>query len=540
MSPVCPVPGPGFTVTGGAGSILVEYDALEEQAARLEHAAGQMGAVADDLRRIQMEEYGLMWLQPPAAATTALDELAQAVFLLSRCRDAARDSASDLRTAAGRYRDAEGRSERMAGASGLIPFLSLLFTGRGAGGFPERAVVERLPLRFVDEGILKLVMAGASPGSHGLRPITVEKSPRSGARIPVEGSAAGLLNRSAVLLEENDPGVIEVLRIDRDGGPVFVVTLPGTQPGGRTAGSNPFDNYGNAEGRAHQSRYIAAAVAEALRQAQAEAGDAVILVGYSQGGIHAANAAGQIEAELGVEVRHVLTAGAPAGDADIPSSTQVLHLEHQQDWVAGVDGTSNPDAPNRTTMTLTDPAMNVPGETGGLGPAHKLPVYLEGAAAADASTDPSLRTTLAEVSAVVGPGSIATRELYRFTRTPARSAPKVVPKGLPPIPAPRGPRYLPRTPRPAGPRNLPDLPVKPNVPVLPAKPAPRVLPVKPGVPVLPVKPGVPVLPAPPVPFASRPLAGTASPAPQAPAQQQEQIGLRATSGHPSGSLRPSK
>ncbi|MBD7994733.1 hypothetical protein H9639_05415 [Arthrobacter sp. Sa2CUA1] len=537
MSPTCPVPGPGFTVTGGAGSILVEYDALEEQAARLEHAAGQMSTVADDLRRMQMEEHGLMWLQPPAAATTALDELAQAVFLLSRCRDAARDSAADLRTAAGRYRDAEGRSERMAGASGLIPFLSLLFAGRGTGGFPERAVVERLPLRFVDEGILKLVMAGASPGSHGLRPITVEKSPRSGARIPVDGSAAGLLNRSAVLLEENDPGVIEVLRIDRGGGPVFVVTLPGTQPGGRTAGSNPFDNYGNAEGRAAGSRYIAAAVAEALRQAQAEAGDAVILVGYSQGGIHAANAAGQIEAELGVEVRHVLTAGAPAGDADIPSSTQVLHLEHQQDWVAGADGTSNPDAPNRTTMTLTDPAMSIPGETGGLGPAHKLPVYLEGAAAADASTDPSLRTTLAEVSAVVGAGSIATRELYRFTRIPARAAPKVVPKGLPPIPAPRGPRYLPRTPRLTGPRNvpnLPDLPVKPNVPVLPAKPPPRVLP---------VKPGVPVLPAPPVPFASRTLAGTAppaSPAPQAPAQQQQQIGLRATSGHPSESPRPSK
>lgn len=440
MSPTCPVPGPGYTVAGGPGSILVEYDALEELAAALEYAAGQMSVLADDFRRIQGEEHALMWLQPPSAATTALDELSRAVFHLSRCREAALDSAADLRTAAARYRDAEGRSERMNRGAGLIPAFALLWLGRGAGGFPERAVVERLPLRFIDAGILTLAVAAASPGSHGLRPITVEKSPQSGARIPVDGSAAGLLNRSAVLLEENDPGVIEVLRIDRSGGPVFVVTLPGTQPGGRTAGANPFDNFGNAEGRAHQSRYIAAAVAEALRQAQAGAGDAVILVGYSQGGIHAANAAGQLETELGVEVRYVLTAGAPAGDAEIPSGTQVLHLEHQQDWVAGVDGTSNPDRPNRTTMTLTDPVPGTPGEAGGLGPAHKLPVYLNGAASADASSDPSLRASLEGVSAVVGAGSIATRELYRFTRTPTRPTVKPVPRGLPPLPRPPGPQ----------------------------------------------------------------------------------------------------
>ncbi|UPO76479.1 alpha/beta hydrolase [Arthrobacter sp. Helios] len=437
-----PAPGSGYTVTGGKGSILVEYADLEDHGARLDRAAEQLASIRDNLQRIWSDEADLAYLQPPAAAAAAVEELARAVPHLLRCLEAARDSAADLRTAAERYRGAEGRSERMGGASGLIPTLALLFTGRGAGGFPERAVVERLPLRFIDAGILKLAVGAASPGSHGLRPITVEKSPQPGARVPVDGSAAGLLNRSAVLLEENDPGVIEVLRIDRSGGPVFVVTLPGTQPGGRTAGANPFDNFGNAEGRAHQSRYIAAAVAEALRQAQAGAGDAVILVGYSQGGIHAANAAGQLETELGVEVRYVLTAGAPAGDAEIPSRTQVLHLEHQQDWVAGVDGTSNPDTPTRTTMTLTDPVPGTPGETGGLGPAHKLPVYLNGAASADASSDPSLRASLEGVSAVVGAGSIATRELYRFTRTPTRPTVKPVPRGLPPLPRPPGPQRL--------------------------------------------------------------------------------------------------
>ncbi|WP_312182775.1 hypothetical protein [Arthrobacter sp.] len=431
MAPTCPLPDPSYTVIGGQGTILVEYDALENQAAKLERAAGQMNAIADDLWRIQRDEAGLMWLQPPIAAATAMEELSRATLLLSRCGEAALECAADTRTAAARYREAEGRAERQYGQVGLIPSLSLLWLRRGAGGFPERAVAEQLPLRFIDSAALKIGVAAASPGSRGLRSITVEKSPRSGARLPLDGSAAGLLERSAVLLEEDDPGVIEVLRIDRDDGPVFVVTLPGTQPGGRTAGPNPFDNFGNAEGRAFQSRFIAAAVAEALRQAQAEAGDAVILVGYSQGGIHAANAAGQIQDATGVEVKYILTAGAPAGDAEIPSGIHTLHLEHQQDWVAGIDGTSNPDTPNRVTMTITEPVQGTPGGSG-LGPAHKLPVYLEGAAAADASTDPSLRASLAGVNAVVGSGSIATRELYRFSRKAPRPATKIVPRGLPP------------------------------------------------------------------------------------------------------------
>ena len=429
MVATCPVPEPRYTVVGGQGGILVEYDALEEWAAKLERAASQLDAISDDIRRIQLHETDLMWLQPPAAAAAAQEELSNATFHLARCRETAVENAANTRTAAARYRDAEGRAERLSRQAGFIPSLSLLWFGRGAGGFPERAVVEQLPLRFIDAAALKIAVAAASPGTRGLRPVTVEKSPRSGARIPVDGSVAGLLERSAVLLEENDPGVVEILRIDREDGPVFVVTLPGTQPGGRTAGANPFDSFGNAEGRAYQSRYIAAAVAEALRQAQAEAGDAVILVGYSQGGIHAANAAGQIQDATGVEVKYILTAGAPAGDAEIPPGVNALHLEHQQDWVPGIDGTSNPDAPNRVTMTIDEPVRGTPGDSG-LGPAHKLPVYLEGAAAADSSADPSLRATVAGVAGVVGTGSIATRELYRFSRKAPRPATRVVPRGV--------------------------------------------------------------------------------------------------------------
>lgn len=441
----CPLPAPAYTVRGGENSILVEFDALEIRAVRLDSAAETLRETAAALQRIRWEQAAWLRLQPAHAAETARTELERAVFQLRACMEAAGDTAASLRSAAQRYRDAEGRAERLAGLPGLLP-LGRVFLDPGPGGFPKLGAVESLPLRFIDTAALR-ALAAVFGGRRALREIGVERvqpPAGEGERIEFSGNAAGLLERSAVLLRENDPGVVEVLRVKpADGGPdVFVVTLPGTQPGGPGAGENPFDNYGNAEGRAAESRFLAAAVAEALRQARAEAGDSVILVGYSQGGIHAANAAGYLRETAGLDVRYVLTAGAPAGDARIPPEVQALHLEHVQDWVPGADGTSNPDALNRVTMTLTDDVPVLAGDNG-LGPAHKLPVYLEGAAAADASADPSLRASLAGVGAVVGTGSVATRELYRFRRRDRRPAVQVVPKGLPsPASGPPLPRIV--------------------------------------------------------------------------------------------------
>jgi len=445
----CPLPAPAYTVRGGQNSILVEFDALEARAARLDSIAGSLREIGAELQRISGVEAAWTRIQPAHAAEAARSELDRALFLLRGCVDSAAETASSLRAAAQGYRDAEGRAERLTPLPGLLPLGMVLFDP-GAGGFPKLRAVEALPLRYIDTAALR-ALAVVFGGHRALREIKVEKvqlPEGTGQTVALSGDAAGLLERSAVLLRENDPGVVEVLRVKPAGGgaDVFVVTLPGSQQGGRSAGENPFDNYGVAEGRAAESRFIAAAVAEALRQAKAEAGDAVVLVGYSQGGIHASHAAGYLREASGLDVRFVLTAGAPAGDAHIPPGTEALHLEHAQDWVSGADGTSNPDTLNRVTMTLTDDPPVLPGQVG-LGPAHKLPVYLEGAAAADTSSDPSLRASLAGVGAVVGAGSIATRELYRFRRKDPRPPLRVVPKGLPgPVPAPP----LPRVVRPAG------------------------------------------------------------------------------------------
>jgi hypothetical protein len=113
-----------------------------------------------------------------------------------------------------------------------------------------------------------------------------------------------------------------------------------------------------------------------------------------------------------------------------------------------VDGTSNPDSANRVTMTIVDPVTGAQAEPAGLGPAHKLPVYLEGAAAADASSDASLRASVGALGVLIGAGAPATRELYRFTRplggsrpTPSTKAPPRVTSSsrtTPPAASPTG------------------------------------------------------------------------------------------------------
>lgn len=288
-----------------------------------------------------------------------------------------------------------------------------------------------------DEAAISALLRLLAAGNYGqLRPVYVRELGGNHAPVHLAGTARGLLERPNDL-RARDPGVIEILTLDHGGRRVYIVTLPGTQPGGMRVGSNPFDTYGNAEARAQDSQYITAAVAEALRQAGASAEDAVLLAGYSQGGMHAVNVGARLTEAGEFDVEMIVTAGAPRGDRDVPDGVTVLHFEHGQDWVAGADGSSNPDTPDRITVTGTAPAPLLPESDGGLGPAHRIGTYLELAEAADASTDPSLRDSLAHLQDIIGPGAVATQQLFQFTRSHS-AAPKPGPQ--PAAPKPSGPR----------------------------------------------------------------------------------------------------
>jgi hypothetical protein len=221
-------------------------------------------------------------------------------------------------------------------------------------------------------------------------------------------------------------GRIEVIKVDGGSRPAWVVVIPGTQQGALPEGTNPFDPAGIAEALGYDSASTAEAIREALRQAGAEAGDQLVAVGYSQGGIHAMNLSKDRAVLAEYDLKFVLTAGSPVGGISPEPGIRSLHLEHEQDWVPGADGQANPDTRDRVTVTLTNPLAVPPLQDVGLGPGHRLENYADGAALVSESRDNTLQDSTAALAAVVGTGGAVT--VTRFSlRREARPEPRATP-----------------------------------------------------------------------------------------------------------------
>ena len=78
-----------------------------------------------------------------------------------------------------------------------------------------------------------------------------------------------------------------------------------------------------------------------------------MLVGHSEGGMVAVDAARDAVASGQFNVTHVVTAGSPIGHtvSALPKSVSVLALEGRHDVIPQLDGKRNPDQPNITTVT---------------------------------------------------------------------------------------------------------------------------------------------------------------------------------------------
>lgn len=157
------------------------------------------------------------------------------------------------------------------------------------------------------------------------------------------------------------PGSIQITRINPDapGTPetVWLVAIPGTQPGDSKDASgwstNPLSMDGNAEALAFDSQHMTAAIDDALRQAGAGQGDALVLTGYSQGGMHAARAAADPRIAATYDVQGLMTIGSPTGEMAVPEGVETVHLEHEEDLPAAADGRPNPQGAHRATITVS-------------------------------------------------------------------------------------------------------------------------------------------------------------------------------------------
>ncbi|MFE4226350.1 hypothetical protein ACFRJ8_00505 [Arthrobacter sp. NPDC056886] len=445
-------------IRGGIGGVSFQFEELLAGAAALDGLVRQLQSVeveADAVRRAlfpyQSDSY--------TSGSNAIIAVGEAGRNVGRVRSQLQRIGDDVRASHREYEYAEARNALL---------LRMGFHGSEFGAAPApfalpavRGIVEDWtamaprnlavllglpgPLAAVagalsgPTDVRRLVRdASDAPGLTFLKPRPVSIVGRETYSADVDLSPAGLLRRAGAVGEQG--GRIEVIEVDGATRPAWVVIIPGTQQGGLPEGTNPFDPAGIAEALGHDSAWTSAAIRQALEQAGAEAGDRLVAVGYSQGGIHAMNLSKDRAVLAEYDLKFVLTAGSPVGGISPGPGIRSLHLEHEQDWVPGADGLANPDTRDRVTVTLTNPLAMPPLQDFGLGPGHRLENYADGAALVSASRDNTLQDSTAALAAVVGTGGAATVSRFSLRREARPASPGTrAPRGTSAAPGPVGP-----------------------------------------------------------------------------------------------------
>lgn len=113
---------------------------------------------------------------------------------------------------------------------------------------------------------------------------------------------------------------------------------------------------------------------------------------------------------LPYNVTHVVTAGSPVGNIPVPPGVQMLSLENNSDIVPHLDASSNADAANHTTVTF-----DLPGQAHDVGVAHDVgESYLPAAQRLDQGGVASVDTFAASASAFLDTPSDTTITTDRY------------------------------------------------------------------------------------------------------------------------------
>jgi hypothetical protein len=145
-------------------------------------------------------------------------------------------------------------------------------------------------------------------------------------------------------------------------------------------------------------------ILNAMHDADIGPGEPVMVVGHSQGGMQAVEL---ISHESGYHITHVVTAGSPTSQVDLPSGAHVLSFENAGDVIPLLNGEPNAATGNHVTVQFDD--SMTPGF------AHDLTHYVHGAHAADTSGNPDIAAQLASMDGFLN-GSTTGSQGYVITR----------------------------------------------------------------------------------------------------------------------------
>lgn len=257
----------------------------------------------------------------------------------------------------------------------------------GGGGLLDGLTGGMTGTATTEAGAAELAGLYGDPGCPSVAPVDVEvpgSDTRPGSLADLVehlGDVAGLSPTPTSALN----GTIEIQTISGRDGDRHIVYLPGTDDLTTlpwTQDDDVRDMATNAQLVAGQLDAYQQGILQAMQDAGVQPGEPVLVVGHSQGGMEAAAI---LAGDHGYDVTDVVTAGSPTAQVDgFPAGSHVTSLEQRGDIVPLLDGEPNPDTLEQTTVLFdAGPADGVMGH-------HGYAVYVEGAAAADASTHPSL------------------------------------------------------------------------------------------------------------------------------------------------------
>ncbi|WP_284754813.1 hypothetical protein [Arthrobacter sp. efr-133-R2A-120] len=432
--PRTPEPDGTLRIRGGVGGIRFQFEELLAGAAALDGLVLQLQAIEVEAEAVRVALFPYQG-SSYTSGSNAIIAVGESGRDVGRVREQLQRIGNDVRASHREYEFAESHAAIRLRVGMGMPVLA---TGPnpldlGLRGVTEGAVRDLTRILELMMGLPPAAanLAGAivgptdvgvvlraivaAPALSFLRPRPIAVGRGETATKSMDLSAAGML-RELDHLGATSEGEIEVVQVDRDGEKAWVVLIPGTQPGNPPGGSNPLDEAGIAEALGYNSTETSKAIRQALLEAGAAAGETVVAVGHSQGGIHAMNLSQDKAFLADYDLKFVVTAGSPVGGITPQAGIGSLHLEHEQDWVPGADGKANQDTKDRVTVTMTNPVSLAPGEEPGIGPAHRLSRYEEGAKLVQLSSDPSLAASTAALGGILGAGGAAKVTRFKLTR----------------------------------------------------------------------------------------------------------------------------
>lgn len=336
----------GVTVTGGADGIAAHVSDLLALARLLDVGAG---TVDDTLGAVTSPglgwAIGLALAHDPAGAHDLQTRLGSLTTALRAAGDELGALSFSLLTTVATYQGAEHR----VGSSVLSRLADDLWSGFSPvptaliahlTGVPEH---DFTPLAELPR-IVATVLPDGSPVLHDLG---------EDAAVTIPPRALSDLVLDLATRNQGRPGEISVsLVTGTDGHRRAIVDLPGTKSWNPAPGPDVTSVGTDIIAIAGRSTSYERGVFAALADAGVGPDTEVMLVGHSEGGIVAVNAARDAAASGRFRITHVVTAGSPVGDLakGLPSNVALLSLENTADVVPALDNAPNPDLRNVVTV----------------------------------------------------------------------------------------------------------------------------------------------------------------------------------------------